>query len=564
MIYGECSSAGAGGQDERMLLTETGLIFRGVKPLLRLGSITKDMAIGDFFPQLALAPRAPDQLRIIPPDAWPGDAARGRDMVSGLFSFAGQTIERENLSWKPEGATAEWIAALHGFEWLRDLRSVGGERARRMARDMVALWIESYPKFDQTAWRADITGARLASWIAFYGFFCATADETFRKNYFSSLARQARYLARALPGSLTGLPLMHALRGLAYAGLALEGGDARLEQAFGIIIKQIKEQILPDGSHISRSPQQAFEFLQCLVDLRTALIAAKLEMPEELQHAIDRITPAIKFFRHGDGSLAQFNGGQEGNAHLCDVTLMRSAARGRAMKSLPQGGYERICQGRSSLIMDTGVPLSSGYSDRAHSGLLSIEYSYGRDRVFVNCGTSGVDGKWQRVLRSTLAHSALAVDSRNACQINGEGPLFSYPHVRASRQENADIALIDAVHDGYMPRFGLNYTRRVQLQDMGETLRGEEQLSGRTGVPFAVRFHVHPDIYASLEDGAVMLCAKSGLCWRFSAAGADVSIEESVYVGTDENPVPTLQIVLSGQTGMSPTIVRWETSRESI
>ncbi len=547
-----------------MILTETGLVFRGVKPLLRLGSITKDMAFGDFLPQLALAPRVPDQLRTIPPDAWPGDAARGRDMVSGLFSFAGQAIEKENLSWAPEGATEEWIAALHGFEWLRDLRSVGGERARRMAREMVALWIETYPKFEQMAWRADITGARVASWIAFHDFFCATADETFRKNYFSSLARQTRYLAKALPGALTGLPLMHALRGLAYAGLAIEGGETRLEQAFALIIGQIKEQILPDGSHISRSPQQTFAFLQCLVDLRTALIAAKFEMPEELQHAIDRITPAVKFFRHGDGTLAQFNGGQEGNAHLCDVTLMRSAARGRAMKSLPQGGYERICQGRSSLIMDTGVPLSSGYSDRAHAGLLSIEYSYGRERVFVNCGTSGVDGKWRRVLRSTLAHSALAVDNRNACPLDGESPLFSYPHVRASRQESADMALIEASHDGYAPRFGLNCVRRVQLQDTGETLRGEEQLAGRTGVPFAVRFHLHPDIHASLEGAALVLCSKSGLCWRFSASGADVSIEESVYVGSDENPVLTLQIVLSGRTGMSPTTVRWEARREII
>jgi len=100
-------------------------------------------------------------------------------------------------------------------------------------------------------------------------------------------------LSRSLPGELTGLPLMKALRGLAYTGLALEDGDARLEQAFGLILAQINEQILPDGAHISRSPRNTFEFLQCLVDLRTSLIAAKIELPEEIQHAIDRITPAV-------------------------------------------------------------------------------------------------------------------------------------------------------------------------------------------------------------------------------------------------------------------------------
>jgi uncharacterized heparinase superfamily protein len=555
-----------------MLLTDDGLIFRGVRPLLRLGYTARNLAIGELLPELALthrvlglAPRIPAVLRNVPPDAWPGDAQRGRDMVAGIFRFAGQSIEKENLSWQPDAALPEWIAALNGFEWLRDLRSAGGEKARRMAREMVALWIDRYPKYNETTWRADIMGARLMAWIAFHDFFCGSADEAFRKSYFTSLSRQARHLAKALPGELTGLPLMKALRGLAYTGLALEDGDARLEQAFGLILTQINEQILTDGAHISRSPRNTFEFLQCLVDLRTSLISAKIELPEEIQHAIDRITPAVKFFRHGDGGLAQFNGGQEGNAHLCEVTLMHSGARGKANKSLPQCGYERIIQGRSSLIMDTGVPLVSGYSDRAHAGPLSFEYSYGRDRVFVNCGTSEVAGKWRRVLRSTLAHSTLIVDNRSSCQFDDEGLLNSRPTVRSQRHEDDNVAVIQATHDGYVPRFGLTYRRSVCLQEQGEILRGEEQLTGRSGVPFAVRFHLHPDIQAVLEDGEVFLRAKSGIRWRFSSpAGAGISLEESIYVREDENPVPSQQIVIAGQTEASPTVVGWELKREKI
>jgi uncharacterized heparinase superfamily protein len=551
-----------------MLLTESGLIFRGVRPLLRLGHSAKNFGIGELLPELALArmgmTSAPGRLRHVPPDAWPGDAQRGRDMVAGAFSFAGQSIERENLSWQPDGALPEWIAALHGFEWLRDLRSAGGERARRMAREMVSLWIGQYPKYNEMTWRADIMGARLASWIAFHDFFCSTADESFRKSYFTSLTRQARHLAKSLPGKLTGLPLMKALRGLAYSGLALEDGDERLEQAFNLINAQIEEQILADGAHISRSPRNTFEFLQCLVDLRTALIAAKIELPEEIQHAIDRITPAVKFFRHGDGGLAQFNGGQEGNAHLCEVTLMHSGARGKANKSLPQCGYERIIQGRSSLIMDTGVPLQSNYSDRAHAGPLSFEYSYGRDRVFVNCGTSEVAGQWRRVLRSTLAHSAVTLDNKNSCQFDEEGLLTSRPTVRAKRHEDDAVAVLQGMHDGYAKQFGLTYRRSVCLQAQGETLRGEERLTGRAGVPFAVRFHLHPDIQAAMEDGKIMLRSRSGIWWQFSTAQGTLLLEESIYVSTDENPVPTRQIVITGETQEQQTILEWDISRQRL
>lgn len=549
-----------------MLLTETGLIFRGVKPLLRLGTTAKGLVVNNPLAELAWTQQAPSRLKVVPPDPWPGDAQRGRDMVAGIFRFAGQTIEKEHLSWEPEIAHPEWIAELHGFEWLRDLRSVSGERARRMAREMVSLWLNQYEKHHDIVWRADIAGVRLTSWISFHDFFCATADDTFRKNYFTSLIRQARHLSRSLPGDLTGIPLMRALRGLAYTGLALEDGEERLEQAFRLILEQIREQILPDGAHISRSPQASFEFFQCLVDLRAALIFAKIEMPEELQHAIDRMTPAIKFFRHGDGGLAQFNGGQEGNAHLCETTLMHSGARGKAMKSLSQCGYERITQGRSSLIMDTGLPLMSAYSDRAHAGLLSFEYSFGRDRVIVNCGTSEVKGKWRHLLRSTAAHSTMVVDSRNACQFNEEGMLISRPEIRAKRHEDEDVALVDASHNGYVPRFGQMYRRCVRLQEQGEVLCGEEQLSGRAGVPFAVRFHLHPGIQASLiQNGEeVLLRAKSGMGWRFRVGGAQLSLEDSIYANEGEYPRHCLQIVLSGQTAGTATTVGWELRREKI
>lgn len=552
-----------------MLLTDTGttgIIFKGIRPLQRLGATALDIALNNPLAEMALQPRTPRRLKSIPPDPWPGDAQSGRDMVAGVFRFAGQSFEKDSLSWEPAGASPEWVASLHGFEWLRDLRSVGSDRARRMAREMVASWLGGYGKPHEIAWRPDITGVRVASWISFHDFFCAAAGDEFRGAYFDSLLRQAKYLSRTLPGDLSGVALMRALKGLAFSGLALEDGEQRLEKAFTLILRQVKEQILPDGAHISRSPQATFEFLQCLVDLRAALIAARLDMPEELQHGIDRITPAVKFFRHGDGALAQFNGGQEGNAHLCETILMHSGARGKAMKSLPHCGYERIIQGRSSVIMDTGFPLVSAHSARAHAGPLSFEYSFGRDRVIVNCGTSDVTGKWRKVLRSTLAHSTLTADNRSSCQFDEKGFLSGHPYVRSRRYEDEEVSMIEATHDGYVPRFGLIYRRCVRLQEEGDVMCGEEQLTGRSGAPFAVRFHLHPDIRAdlALEGEEVHLSAKSGSSWRFTAAGARLSIEESVYVSEDEHPQPSLQIVLTGQTASSITTLGWELRREKV
>lgn len=546
-----------------MLLTEGSLIYRGIRPLQKLGATAREIAVNNPF--IAIQQKAPVRLNVVPPDPWAGDAQRGRDMVAGVFRFAGQVIEKENLSWQPQGARPEWVAELHGFEWLRDLRSVGGDRARRMAREMAASWLSSYDKPHDIAWRADITGVRLAAWITFHDFFCASADDAFREQYFASLVKQAKHLARHLPGDLSGIPLIRALKGLAYTGLALDEGEKRLEYAFKLILQEIRHQILPDGAHVSRSPQATFEFLQVLVDLRTALTAARLDIPDDLQHAIDRIAPAVKFYRHADGALCQFNGGQECNGSIIEATLMHSGARGKAMKSLPHAGYDRITLGRSSLVMDVGAA-QSRTGRRAHAGLLSFEYSYGKDRVFVNCGTSDAPGKWRELLRSTAAHTALVAEHRNSCPFDDWGLMSGHLDIKHRNRADEDMAVIEATHNGYMPRFGLMHARIVQLLEGGDVLAGEERLQGRSGLHFAVRFHLHPSIQASaIQDGTeILLRAKSGTGWRFRCAGARLDIEDSVYMSEGETPRRTLQIALNGMTEGTESSVTWELRRDKI
>ncbi len=541
-----------------MFLTE-GLSFKGIRPLQRIG-------FSNPLSALSLPQRVPDHLSVILPDPWAGDAQRGRDIIAGIFRFAGQTIAKDDLSWEPACAKPEWVAELHGFEWLRDLRSVGGDRARRMAREMVSNWMEKYQKPHDIAWRPDVIGQRIAAWISFHDFFCAAADDNFRREYFTSLCKQARYLSKALPGGLYGIPYMRALKGLAYSGLALEDGAERLGLAFKGISAQIRDQLLPDGGHISRNPQSAFEFLKILVDIRTALSASKVEMPDEVQHAIDRLAPAVKFFRHGDGALCHFNGGQEGSSGIIEATLMTSGARGKAMKALPHTGYEKITLGRSSLLMDVGLPLESRYADRAHAGLLSFEYSFGKDRVFVNCGTSEVKGKWRELLRCTAAHTAFSAEHRNSCNIDDSGLLSTRPEVKFKKHEDNDFAMLDATHTGYVPRHGLTHRRCLRLYENGEVLMGEEHLSGKSGVHFAARFHLHPGIQASIIGAGdeALLRARSNTGWRFKVFGATLGIEDSVYGNEGEAPRRTLQLTLTGVTQGGPSTVSWELRREKL
>jgi len=115
----------------------------------------------------------------------------------------------------------------------------------------------------------------------------------------------------------------------------------------------------------------------------------------------------------------------------------------------------------------------------------------------------------------------------------------------------------------YEPRFGLTYARELYLTPDGDDLRGEDKLTGRAGVEFAVRFHLHPAVEASLADdnGAAVLRLPSGAVWRVRATGAAMSLGESVYLGSGEAK-KTQQIVLSGTTGPDGAVIRWALRRE--
>jgi len=531
---------------------------------------------------LALGRTVPRDLRLVPADPWPGDADRGQALLAGRYDFAGTLTEGEEPLWLPYGAEPAYVAALHGFEWLRDLRAVGGDAARRHARRLVDAWIARHDRWHPTVWRADILGTRIATWLGTHDFFCASADDAFQDRVFAALARQLRHLMRDAPGEAEGVGRIAALKGLVFGLLAVPGGEARLPRALAQLAREVDGQILPDGGHVSRDPARLATALRHLAELRTALRAARVEMPESLQHAIDRMAPAVRFFRHGDGGLALYHGGGEVGALMVDTVLTQADARGRPLKSARHSGFERLLAGRTLVLVDVGVP-PPGAAATAHASPLAFEMSCGRERVVVNCGAwpgpfSGYGGaSWASALRGTPAHSALTLSDTDAVPIAAgpvptavPGPVRPPVILKAERREEDGATAVEARHDGYVPAFGLVHGRRLALSAAGDALTGEDVLSvpadgpgHRGGMRFAVRFHLHPGCQVSLTGsaGSALIRLPGGTGWWFDAEGAPLSVEDSLYFGTGDRR-RTVQLVIGGLTDPEGLHLTWRLRRD--
>ena len=512
-----------------------------------------------------LVGRVPADLRLRIVQRWPGDAKRGAAIAAGEIELAGELVRVPAPRWFPPSAGLQWLAAWHGFGWIADIAAVGGG-AREATRDLVQSWIAENTGWTGIGWRSDVLATRVFAWIAHFDEIVRRDQEDpLRREMLTSLVAQLRHLARTASWEVAGAARVRALKGL-IAGMTVLGGfEPRLARVLKSLERELSVQILPDGGHLSRSPSLQLQVLQDLIDTRAVLRSAQIEVPAALKDAIERMAPMLRFFRHGDRRLALFNDSLEEDGVLIDLVLTRSETKGRAPSHAPDTGFDRLQAFKSLVLIDTGKPPPRGFDDHAHAGPLSFELSHERERIIVNCGAyRGPKPNWWRVARASAAHSVMVVADTNSVEIRADGTLGRSPtSVARERAEHEGQQWISATHDGYRERFGLIYARQLFLSADGEDLRGEDRLTGLPGAAFAVRFHLHPSVQAELvrEGSAALLRMPSGIVWRLRAAGGEMGLGESIYLGSGEAR-RTQQVVLSGTVPPGGVTVRWAIRRE--
>lgn len=517
-----------------------------------------------------------DRLVIAPQDLRTADATRASEIYAGRFAFAGKVVICDRRSpFETTPPSDEWAVTLLGFVWLRHLRAADSAITRANARALIDDWINAQGGWHAIGWRPDVLSRRLICWLSQAPFILQDADARFYRRFIRSLTRQVRYLRRTLNESRDGLPRLQSVVALTYATLCMQGQSGHLRSNVRRLIEELRTQILPDGGHISRNPGTLIELLADLLPLRQLFSARQLQPPQALNNAIDRIMPMLRFFRHGDGNFAQFNGMGPTPVDLLATVLAYDDARGTPVSNAPHSGYQRIEAGQTALLMDTGKPPPMATSQEAHAGCLSFEVSWKQHRIVLNCGLPAVNKEnWRQVARATPAHSTVTVDDHSSCQFLESGaarrllggvPIVTGPHeVRVERDPGG--ATLKASHDGYAADFGIIHHRAIRLSADGRVLDGEDSFTpadGRTnlsgdGAEYAVRFHLHPAIKASrLADGrGVILLLQDRELWTFATLADAVEIEESVFLAGSDGPRRTVQIVIYGRVDQHDS-VRW-------
>lgn len=519
-----------------------------------------------------LGDQDPGQPTVTFPSLWEGDPERGAAIRDGIFPFAGQVIRRSTNPWSATDAGEAWLTALNGFSWLSDLKASESDAARRRGVGLILDWIEHNRKWSSHGWNAATLSTRVTNWLIQYPAILQGADEMTRRRVRRSLARQVVHLDRIALHDTDGAARIVALKGLIFAGLALPPFQRSLARWGSQLERELKRQVLPDGGHLERCPSVLISVLRHVVDCRKAYLAGKIECPAGIQQAIDRMAPMAKAFLLPDGGLCLFNDSTEGNPGEISVLLAETGVNAKPTRRASHTGFDRIDAGRTVIVMDTGGPPAKGFDHHAHAGALSFELAVGRERMIVNCGAAvSDDALWRDAQRATAAHSTLCIADTNSSVLTADGVGDRRASVTVDRNEQDGQIWIDASHTGYTSQLGYIHRRRLFVSADGEDIRGEdvvEPVSANQAVtprPFAIRFHLHPNVRSSLlsNHSAALLQLASGSGWRFRSTGGSIALEDTIYLGKRAEPRRSQQIILRGETGGEPVTIKWALRRES-
>ncbi|ENU5779155.1 heparinase II/III family protein [Vibrio vulnificus] len=418
---------------------------------------------------------------------------------SSDVKFLNQTGKiSSSADWNCPNKSKLWLYNLHYFD---DLNSKNGFERYQLHRDFIEKWIDENPAFNGNGWEPYPISLRLVNWVK----WCSLQSQVPPK-YLKSMLEQANALTQQLEYHILGNHLFANAKALTFIGAYLKGENSNklLMQGIKLLNEELEEQFLDDGAHFELSPMYHEILLWDLLELiDLAKTSDKPQFIESLPQWI-RIAEKALFWLstmvHNDGEVSFFNDAAIGIAMQPSQIFAYAEKLGIAYelvnKSLvtnKSSGYSRITFTNYSAIFDHANVGPDYLPGHAHADTLSFELSIGKQRVFVNSGTSLYGTSKERVRqRQTPAHNTVSVAGLDSSQVWSGFRVAKRAYARLEYAiSTPERVILSASHNGYMQQSPkVKHTRRLECSS--DSFFIIDNLSKATQACF--HLHLHPNI----------------------------------------------------------------------
>ncbi len=451
-----------------------------------------------------------------------------------IFLNERQEFDPAHFDWKSADRDKLWRYNLHYFDYLH-------EPGRTNGADLIESWIASNPQGSEDAWEPFPVSLRLVNWIKF--FLAPHGPSSIPKSWLASLAVQAQWLSKNVEYHLLANHYFKNAKALVFAGVFFEGVPARrwLETGLRILVKELEEQILPDGGHFERSPMYHCMILEDCLDLVNLCRACGLAEVRPVLRTLERVISAmlvwLRCMTHPDGGIALFNdaalGIEPGFAELFGYARRLGCAVSdtvSAVEALAESGYFRLSPNAGDVLLADCGPIGPDYQPgHAHCDALSFELSLNGRRIIVDSGCGQyIDGKIRQYNRGNAGHNTLTIDGENQSEVWGAHRVARRARpVYARAWEQNGALFFEGAHDGYTRLTGRPVHHR-RIVWTGGSIEISDRVEGAGTHDVELRLHVHPDCPLRL-DGECAVIEVGGMRLRVTASAGRLEVGRGWY-----------------------------------
>ena len=489
-------------------------------------------------------------------------------LLDGIIKYS---KNRKNISdfslnnvWSDNKVSKKDFKKLHGFFWLftLDLNS-----SKKDVQNILLKWFEKYNNYNADSWEIDLLSKRIISWISNTKITYEGSDEIYKNEFDYLIKKQVNHLINEIDRSEKIDDKIVGCAAVILAGVSFNDKTKFLNYGLSLLNRIIRNTFDRYGFPKSRNLRQLTLFLKYFILIREWLKESQNDIPEYLDEIIYHLGQAYNLINKNSGVTFLFNGSQISNNTNFDNYLKRLGYNFKS-ESFEVGGYAFLNNKKLSLAVDLGTTPEKKFSENYQAGTLSFEISYNGERIVSNSGYfQNFKHQLNLISKSTACHSTLILNNCSSTQFIKKSSGISYADstTRVSRK-NINVKknhwIISAEHDGYLKRFGIVHSRKIEcLLDQNKFVGLDRIIRKKNGkeMNFEIRFHLDPQARVmKTQDNKTIFIECNNEAWKFKSTEHNINYETGLFFGKKNNFLENQNILISGILKNETQEMKWE------
>ena len=405
------------------------------------------------------------------------------------FIFLNQKKKFSTINWNTFEFKDLWVYNLNYFDFLNQ-----EEILKKNGILLIKDYINNY-KTIKVGKKSYPTSLRIINWIKF-----VSKNKINDKRIFNIIYIDTLRLSKNIEYHIQGNHLLENAFALLFSGIFFYD-EKLINKSSRLLRKEIKIQILKDGSHFELSPMYHNIILRKILDCIHFIKSnnLKLDIQPLLLNTASKMLGFIKTLSYRNGDFPMFNDSADSIA--CKYKDLKNYATKIGVEEtdivLSECGYRKWNFNNLEIRMDIGKIGPKFLTAHSHADTFNFEIVYKGNNIIADLGISTYHNlEIRQKERSTKFHNTININSQNSSQVWSVFRTADRANVKIIEDNEQKIS---ATHDGFKKCI----TKRIFLNNGSEFIISDEIISNRKNY-IESNIHFYPGLKIYLNNNKII------------------------------------------------------------